>query len=268
MYFIPSYQHTCILSVKDFIVDVKEGHMSIFWGELVGRMLRILLGNGSVANVLLHKSKGHGGGWIVIATGWGFAVAIAVYVVGWISGGHLNPAITLGFCLAKKTAWDLFFVYVSGQMVGAILGAALVWLAYFPHWQKTLDTHVKLLCFSTSPAIKRPFWNLTCEVIGTAVLLLGVLGIIDSHNNMTASISPYMIGILIFSIGVSLGGPTGYAINPARDLGPRIAFTLLPVKGKGSAQWGYAWIPVIGPLLGALLGTAIYLCYVQPLAVL
>ncbi|MBS0615558.1 MAG: aquaporin family protein [Verrucomicrobia bacterium] len=242
--------------------------MTIFLGELIGTMLLVLLGNGSVANVLLMKSKGHGGGWIVITAGWGFAVAISVYVVGWMSGGHLNPAVTLGFCLAKKTAWDLFFVYIGAQMLGAIIGAVLVWLAYFPHWQKTLDSHAKLLCFSTSPAIKRPLWNLLCEVIGTAVLLLGVLGVLDTHNQMMPSVTPYVVGILIFSIGLSLGGPTGYAINPARDLGPRIAYTLLPVKGKGKTEWGYAWIPVVGPLLGALLGTAVYLCYIQASSVL
>jgi len=242
--------------------------MNIFWGELIGTMILVLLGNGSVANVLLNKSKGHHSGWIVISAGWGFAVAIAVYATGWASGGHFNPAVTAGLCLAKKTSWDLFPLYLSGQMVGAILGAVLVWLAYLPHWQKTPDPQLKLLCFATQPAIRTYFANFLCEVIGTAVLLIGILGILNMHNGIADGMGPYAIGILIFSIGLSLGGPTGYAINPARDLGPRIAYAILPIKGKGSPDWAYAWVPIFGPLLGGLIGAAIYLLYIEPLAAL
>lgn len=242
--------------------------MNIFLGELVGTLLLVLLGNGVVANVLLNKSKGHNSGWIVITAGWGFAVAIAVYVSGWISGGHFNPAVTLGLCFVKKTPWHLFSTYLLGQMVGAILGATLVWLAYYPHWQKTPDPQLKLLCFATKPAIRNYFWNLICEVIGTAVLLAGVLGILNAHNSMSSDFAPYAIGILIFSIGLSLGGPTGYAINPARDLGPRLAYFFLPIKGKGSADWAYAWVPVLGPLVGGLLGAALYHYFIEPLKAL
>lgn len=240
-------------------------HMNIFWGELIGTMLLVLLGNGAIACVLLSKSKGQNSGWIVIAAGWGFAIAIALYVTGWASGGHLNPAVTLAFCIAQKTAWNLMPLYLSGQMIGAILGAMLVWLAYFPHWQKTPDPQNKILCFCTQPAVRRYPWNFVCEVIGTAVLILGILGIFNIHNGIASGMGPYAVGILLFSIGLSLGGPTGYAINPARDLGPRIAYSILPVRGKGSSDWAYAWVPIFGPLLGAAIGAAIYLLYVEPL---
>lgn len=233
--------------------------MKIFLAELLGTFLLVLLGNGCVANVLLNKSKGQNSGWIVIATGWGFAVAMAVYVVGWISGGHINPAVTLAFVIAGKTPLSLAPIYMAGQMIGAFLGACFVWLAYFPHWQKTPDPHHKLLCFATQPAVRTYLWNFVCELIGTAVLMIGILGIFNPHNAVATGISPYIVGLLVFSIGLSLGGPTGYAINPARDLGPRLAYALLPIRGKGSADWKYAWIPILGPLVGATLGTWIYL---------
>lgn len=240
--------------------------MNIFWGELIGTMLLILLGNGAVANVLLNNSKGQNSGWIVIAAGWGFAVGIAVYITGWASGGHFNPAVTAGLCLAKKSSWELFPLYLAGQMIGAMLGSVLVWITYLPHFEKTANPQLKLLCFSTQPAIRSYFQNFLCEVIGTAVLLLGILGIFDAHNGIAGGVGPYLVGILIFSIGLSLGGPTGYAINPARDLGPRIVHALLPLKGKGSSDWAYAWVPIFGPLLGGLIGAAIYLLYIQPLS--
>lgn len=239
--------------------------MSIFWGELIGTMLLILLGNGVVANVLLKNSKGYQSGWIVISAGWGFAVGIAVYVTGWASGAHLNPAVTLGFCICKKTAWDLFFVYVSSQMIGAMLGSVLVWLAYYPHWKPTEDPTHKLLCFATQPAMRNYKWNFVNEVIGTAVLLIGVLGIFNANNAIGAGFGPYAVGILIFSIGLSLGGPTGYAINPARDLGPRIVHAILPLSKKGSSDWSYAWVPILGPLCGAALGAWLYQCCILPL---
>jgi glycerol uptake facilitator protein len=253
------------MSINLFIVRVfvNEGcGMNIFIGELIGTLLLILLGNGAVANVLLSRSKGQNSGWIVISAGWGFAVAIAVYTTGWASGGHLNPAVTLGLCLAGKTAWSLMPLYFSAQLLGAILGALLVWLAYFPHWAITPDPHYKLLCFATFPAIRKRLWNFTNEVIGTAVLLIGILGIFNTHNGIADGVGPYAVGILIFSIGLSLGGPTGYAINPARDFGPRLAYSLLPIKGKGRAEWGYSWIPIFGPFLGGALGALIYQAFV------
>ncbi len=242
--------------------------MNIFWGELIGTMLLILLGNGVVANVLLAKSKGHNSGWIVISAGWGFAVGIAVYATGWASGGHFNPAVTLGFCLAGKTAWSLIPLYVLSQMLGAMLGALLVYLSYYPHWHATYDSRHKLLCFATYPGIRNSKWNLVNEIIGTAVLLMGVLGIINSHNQMGSGMAPYAIGILIFSIGLSLGGPTGYAINPARDLGPRIIHSLLPFSKRGSSEWSYAWVPVVGPLIGGALGAWLYQVIIAPLQAL
>src|ERR1700733_5042287 len=242
--------------------------MSIFWGELIGTLILILLGNGVVANVLLSKTKGHNSGWIVISAGWGFAVAIAVYATGWASGGHLNPAVTLGFCLAKKTAWELVPLYLSGQFIGAFIGGILVWLSYFPHWSKTPDPQMKLMSFCTKPALRSYTWNFVTEMLGTMVLLIGILGIFDMHNEVGNGMGPYAVGILIFAIGLSLGGPTGFAINPARDLGPRIMYALLPIKGKSSADWGYAWVPVLGPLLGGAIGAVIYLLYIEPLKAL
>ncbi len=239
--------------------------MNIFWGELIGTLLLILLGNGVVANVLLAKSKGFNSGWIVISAGWGFAVGIAVYVTGWASGAHINPAITLGFCLAGKTAWNLMPLYVFSQMLGSMLGAYLVYLTYFPHWEKTTDRNAKLMCFATLPAIKNYRWNFVAEVIGTAVLLIGVLGIINSHNQIASGMGPYAIGILVFSIGLSLGGPTGYAINPARDLGPRIVHALLPFSKKGDSNWSYSWIPILAPLVGGAVGTLLYQFLIAPL---
>jgi glycerol uptake facilitator protein len=239
--------------------------MNIFWGELVGMMLLVLLGNGVVANVVLNKTKGHNGGWIVISAGWGFAVAIAVYVSGWASGGHFNPAVTLGLCMAKKAPWSLMPLYLAGQFVGALIGAVLVWLSYFPHWQRTPDNYSKLVCFCTQPILRNYKWNFVCEMIGTMVLMMGILGIFNAHNGISGGMGPYAVGILIFAIGLSLGGPTGYAINPFRDLCPRIVYALLPIRGKGSPDWAYSWVPVFGPLLGGAIGTVIYLLYIQPL---
>ncbi len=254
---------------SDVLIQKKfEEKMNIFFGELIGTMLLVLLGNGVVANVLLNKSKGQNSGWIVISAGWGFAVGIAVYATGWASGGHFNPAVTLGFCFAGKTAWGLIPVYVFSQMLGAMLGAYLVYLSYYPHWKVTADSTNKLLCFSTHPAIRNYKWNFVNEVIGTAVLLMGVLGILNSHNQIASGMGPYAIGILVFSIGLSLGGPTGYAINPARDLGPRIIHALLPFSKRGSSEWGYSWVPVCGPLLGGALGAWLYQLVISPLQAL
>ena len=242
--------------------------MSIFLGELIGTWLLLLLGNGVVACALLSQSKGEKGGWIVITAGWGFAVAIAVYAVGWISGGHLNPAVTVGLWLAGKTALSAVPSYLAGQMIGAMLGAFFVWIVYFPHWHMTHDPRLKLLCFCTHPAIRRPAFNFLTEAVATAILLIGILGIFNVHNGIGSGVGPYAVGILIFSIGLSLGGPTGFAINPARDLGPRIMHAWLPVDGKGSSEWSYSWIPVLGPLVGGVAGALIYQTLIAPLSAL
>lgn len=231
---------------------------NIILGEFIGTFLLVLLGNGSVATVLLKNSKGENSGWIVITAGWGFAVGIGIYVSGWITGGHINPAVTLSLAVIGKTPFYLVPSYFLGQFLGGISGALFVWLAYFPHWQETESQLHKLLCFATKPAIRRPFWNLICEIIATAVLLIGVLGILNENNSIGSGIGPYAIGILVFSIGLSLGGPTGYAINPARDLCPRLMHAVLPISGKGSSDWKYCWIPIIGPFVGGIVGAVFY----------
>jgi len=232
--------------------------MNIFIAELIGTMVLVLLGDGVVANVTLAKSKGHGSGWIVIAAGWGFAVAMAVYVAGWASGGHVNPAVTIALAAVGKLPLAQVPVYLAGQFLGAFLGAVLVWLAYLPHWSETADPGGKLGIFCTIPAIRSPAANLLCEIIGTAVLLIGVLGILNEYNEIASGVGPYAVGILVFSIGLSLGGPTGYAINPARDLAPRLAHALLPIAGKGGSDWPYAWVPVVGSILGGTVGALVY----------
>ena len=232
--------------------------MDIFCAEAVGTMVLVLLGDGVVANVLLQKTKGNDSGWIVIAAGWGFGVAIAVYICGWASGGHINPAVTIGLASIGDLPWSQVPTYLAGQFAGGFLGAVLVWLAYLPHWSQTPDAAAKLAVFSTGPAIRNWPANLLCEVIGTAMLLIGVLGILNVNNDLASGLGPYMVGILVFGIGLSLGGPTGYAINPARDLSPRLAHALLPIPGKGPSDWPYAWVPVVGPILGGIIGAFAY----------
>jgi glycerol uptake facilitator protein len=238
--------------------------MNIWIGEILGTMILILLGDGVVANVVLSKNKGEGGGWIVITAGWGFAVAIAVYVTGWIAGAHINPAVTIGLLSIGLLPGGVAAAvqYIVAQMIGAFLGAILVWLAYYRHFEATENADLKLAVFCTAPAIRSYGWNLVTEIIGTAMLLIGVLGITTGMNAPANSITPYMIGILVFAIGLSLGGPTGYAINPARDLGPRIAHFLLPIPGKRDSDWGYSWIPVVGPIIGGVLGAWVYQAFV------
>ena len=237
--------------------------MTHFTAELIGTALLIVLGDGVVANVLLNKSKGQNAGWIVVATGWGLAVALAVYCVGTFSGAHLNPAVTLGMASIGKLPWAEVSVYVAAQMLGALIGATVVWLAYLPHWRETTDTGAKLGVFCTAPAIRKPGANLLCEIIGTFVLVLGVLAILTPDNlnaehGFKAGLGPLLVGLLVLGIGVSLGGPTGYAINPARDLGPRLAHFILPIAGKGGSDWSYAWVPVAGPLIGGVLAALFY----------
>jgi glycerol uptake facilitator protein len=243
--------------------------MSPYLAELLGTALLIILGDGVVANVCLNQTKGQNAGWIVVTTGWGLAVAIAVYVTGSISGGHLNPAVTIATASLGKLDWALAPGYIGAQMVGAIIGAAVVWLAYLPHWEKTESQAAKLGVFCTGPAVRHPTGNLVCEIIGTFVLVLGVLTILTPENLSAAGgwergAGPMLVGVIVWSIGLSLGGPTGYAINPARDLGPRIAHAILPIPGKGPSDWGYAWIPVAGPILGGLAAALLYkLCWLQ-----
>jgi len=232
--------------------------MNPFTAEVLGTMLLILFGDGVVAAVLLNKSKAQNSGWIVISTGWAMAVAIAVYAVGRVSGAHLNPAITLGLAVAGRFAWSNVPGYLAGQFLGAFLGALLVWLAYLAHWPETEDRTSKLAVFSTVPAIRRTPLNLVTEVIGTFALVLGVLAIAANSAPAQSGLTPLLVGFLVWAIGLSLGGPTGYAINPARDLGPRLAHAILPIPDKGGSDWGYSWVPVLGPVVGGVVGAVAY----------
>lgn len=237
--------------------------MSPFVAEIIGTMLLVILGDGVVANVLLNKSKGNGGGWIVITAGWGFGVMVGAYAVAAISGAHLNPAVTLGLASIGKFPWANVANYITAQMIGAFLGAVLVWLAYLPHWGITEDKAAVRGVFCTAPAVRKPAMNLVTEIIGTFVLVVGVLAIPSTRNLVEKSgfysaLAPMLVGFLVWSIGLSLGGPTGYAINPARDLGPRIAHAVLPIRGKIDSDWGYAWVPVLGPIIGGVVGALFY----------
>jgi glycerol uptake facilitator protein len=229
----------------------------IFFSEVVGTGLLILLGDGVVAAVLLAKSKAENSGWIVITFGWGMAVAMAVYAVGQFDGAHLNPAVTLGLAIIGVTHWSDVPSYIAGELVGAFIGAVLVWAHYSHHFKETEDPGLKLAVFSTGPAIRNPALNFISEVIGTFVLVFGVVAITSAGNHLVGGLAPLLIGLLVFAIGLSLGGPTGYAINPARDLMPRIAHFVLPIAGKGSSDWQYALIPVVGPIVGGILGAIV-----------
>jgi glycerol uptake facilitator protein len=228
--------------------------VDIIPAEIIGTGILILLGDGVVAAVLLNHSKAQNSGWIVITWGWGMAVMVAVYAVGQFSGAHLNPAVTLGLWINGNIDGGDVPQYLIGEFIGAFVGATLVFLAYYQHFGETEDPGLKLAVFSTGPAIRNTMWNLVTEIIGTMVLLIGVLGITDPGNKGvgTASLGGLLVGLLVLGIGLSLGGPTGYAINPARDLGPRIAHAVLPIKGKGDSNWGYAWVPVVGPIIGGV----------------
>jgi len=230
--------------------------MSPFAAELVGTLFLFVLGGGVVAGTILSKTKASGSGWIVITLGWGFAVAFPVYAVGGISGAHLNPAVTLGLAVAGDFPWQQVPAYVAAQLLGAFLGATFVWVYYLPHWKETPDAGTKLAVFATGPAVRKTWSNLVSEMLGTAVLLFG-LQAIGAHR-FTEGLNPLIVGFLIVSIGLSLGATTGYAINPARDFGPRLAHAVLPIVGKGSSDWPYAWIPVVGPCLGGVLGALTY----------
>jgi glycerol uptake facilitator protein len=244
--------------------------MQSLLAEAIGTMILLLLGNGVVANVVLTRSKGASSGWIVITTGWAVGVAIAVYAVGRISGAHLNPAVTIGLATIGSFPWADVPGYIVAQLIGAFTGAVLAWLSYLPHWSATADADSKLGVFATGPAIRQLPANLGTEIIGTAVLLFGVLAIAGNAQTLTRpgdvdlslvfsrGLQPLLVGILVLGIGVSLGGPTGYAINPARDLGPRLAHALLPIPGKRDSDWGYAWVPIVGPIIGGMIGAGLY----------
>jgi glycerol uptake facilitator protein len=232
--------------------------LSIFGAEVIGTALLILLGNGVVACVLLNLSKGQNSGWIVITFGWGLGVMTAAFAVGQFSGAHLNPAVTVGFWISGDIDGSDVPEYLAGEFVGAFVGATLVWLAYLDHWRETEDPGLKLACYSTAPAIRNPVANLITEIIGTFVLVFGILAFFANQATVDTGLGALIVGFLVLAIGLSLGGPTGYAINPARDLGPRIMHAILPIAGKGSSDWGYAWIPVVGPLVGGALGAACF----------
>jgi glycerol uptake facilitator protein len=243
--------------------------MNAYYAEFIGTAILILLGNGVVANVILSRTKGHASGWIVICCGWGFAVYTAVLCVEHVSGAHLNPAVTLGLASAGRFGWDLVGGYVAAQFLGAFVGAVLVYLFYQAHFVATDHSDIKLAPFCTAPNIRSWPQNLLSEIVATFVLVFAVLRAAGPSFRLPeaigseeikvglGSLGAFPVAIVVVSIGLSLGGTTGHAINPARDLGPRIAHAVLPVPGKGSSDWSYAWIPVVGPLLGGLLAACL-----------
>jgi glycerol uptake facilitator protein len=238
--------------------------MNPFLGELIGTALLILLGNGVVANVVLNGTKGNGSGWIVITWGWAMAVFVAVFSVAAFSGAHLNPAVSVGLAIAGKFAWANVPLYILAQFLGAFIGSFLVWLIYRQHFAVTEDKDLKFACFCTSPALRSAPHNLISEIVGTFVLVYAVLFLAVSVFGLGA-LDALPVGLLVLAIGLSLGGTTGYAINPARDLGPRIMHALLPMPGgKRDSDWGYAWVPVVGPLIGGALAAVLYLVLADP----
>lgn len=224
--------------------------MSAFMAELVGTAFILLFGGGVVAGVVLNKSKANNSGWMVITSAWAIGVTLGIYAAGPISGAHLNPAVTIALAVIGDFEWALVPTYIAAQFIGAMIAVTLVYLAYLPHWAATEDQGAKLAVFSTGPAIRNTFSNFTTEFIATFVLLYGILSI--GSNSFTEGLGPVAVGLLILGLGLSFGGPTGYALNPARDLGPRIMHALLPIQGKGHSDWAYAWIPVVAPVLGGV----------------
>lgn len=237
--------------------------MSHFIAEFIGTAMLILLGDGVVANVLLNQSKGQHAGWIVITFGWAIAVFVGVFIVAPFSGAHLNPAVTLGLATAGSFPWEQVPLYIGAQMLGAALGATLAWLHYHPHFDVTDDKDLKLAVFCTGPAIRNTSANLISEIIGTFVLVFAVFYIagakVGDQSASLGALDALPVALLVLGIGLSLGGTTGYAINPARDLGPRIMHALLPIAGKRDSDWSYAWIPVIGPCMGAVLAAYVFM---------
>ena len=231
--------------------------MNYFLGEFIGTAMLIILGNGVVANVLLNKSKGQNSGWIVIVFGWSMAVFVGVYMSAAASGAHINPAVTIAFAWLGKITWDVVPAYIAAQVLGAMAGQLFVYIAYRPHYTATENTDLKMATFCTSPAIRSPFNNLFTEIIGTFILILGVLFIASPQSSLGA-LDALPVALLVLGIGLSLGGPTGYAINPARDLGPRIMHFILPMKNKRDSDWSYSWIPVVGPIIGSIAAALVF----------
>ena len=227
---------------------------SPFLGEFAGTALLLTMGGGVVANVVLSKTKGNNSGWIVITFGWAMAVFLGVYASTTMGGsGHLNPAVTIAISVFNEEFdKSLLPIYLAAQFSGAFVGAIVVWVCYKQHFDETADKELKLAVFSTIPAIRNPFYNFITEMIGTFILLFGALNMSPSETSLGA-LNALPVGLLVLGIGLSLGGPTGYAINPARDLGPRIAHFVLPIKGKRDSDWSYSWVPVLGPIVGGLL---------------
>lgn len=241
--------------------------MTDFTAEFIGTMVLILLGNGVVANVVLHGTKGNNGGWIVITTGWALAVFTGVVIAGPYSGAHINPAVTLGLAVAGEFAWSQVPLFIAAQLLGAMAGSFLVWAMYKQHFDVTEEPGSQLACFSTGPAIRHRFSNMISEVVGTFILIFvifyvtdPVLGDSDQETPIgLGSLGAVPVSLLVFAIGLSLGGTTGYAINPARDLGPRIMHAILPMKNKSDSDWSYSWVPIVGPIVGASLAAVTYL---------
>lgn len=227
-----------------------------FTGELLGTFILVLLGDGVVSACILNKTKAQNSGWIAIVLGWGIAVTVAVYISGFMSGAHLNPAVTLAMAAIGSLPWSQVVTYLVAQFLGAMLGALVLYLHYYPHWKETKDAGTILACFSTGPAIRHTWSNLFGEALGTAVLVITVMAI--GPNKVAAGFGPIIVGFVVMAVGFSLGATTGYAINPARDLGPRIMHALLPIPNKGDSDWSYAWTPVLGPILGGVAGALIY----------
>jgi glycerol uptake facilitator protein len=236
--------------------------MNPFFSEFIGTMIMIILGNGVVANVVLPKTKGNASGLLVIATGWAIAVFTGAYVASHGSKAHLNPAITIAMAAFSDFSWEEVPVYIAGQMAGAMIGAMVVWITYRQHFEETNDPTLKLAVFSTSPAIRHSVNNFIAEVVGSFVLVFGILFMTKSSSSL-GSLDSLPVTLLVLGIGLSLGGPTGYAINPARDLGPRIMHAILPIKNKGKSDWGYSWIPVLAPIVGGLLAAFIFKTFIH-----
>lgn len=230
--------------------------MHAYFGEYLGTLLLIMLGEGVVAGVLLKNSKAEGAGWIVITVGWGLAITMAIFGVGSISGAHLNPAVTLSLAAIGTFPWADVPGYIVAQMLGGFSGAVLVYLYYYPHWAATDNPDLKLAVFCTAPAMRHTPSNLFGEIVATFILVFGVLVI--GAGKWADGFGPLAVGMLLISIGMSLGGTTGYAMNPARDLAPRIAHAILPIAGKGNSGWDYAWVPTVGPIIGGIVGAIVY----------
>ena len=236
--------------------------MTPFIAELTGTAILLILGDGVVANVILNKTKGNNGGLIAITLGWAMAVFVSVYITSAASGAHLNPAVTLALAIAGKFSWSLVPTYCAAQLLGAMLGAAIVWITYRRHFDETTDASTQLAVFCTSPAIRASSDNFLAEAVATCVFVIGILFITGAEHSL-GSLNALPVAFLVLAIGLSLGGPTGYAINPARDLGPRIVHALVPMKNKGTSDWGYAWLPVMAPFAGAAIGAWLYVQFLQ-----